>query len=1134
MFISVVLFSIGCSRGGGGEGEGGFGSTQILNGVGSSISGKVYDNGVVASILAKINSQTVAGNPLSGAEVYLEEVPGNRVQSGADGSFTLVDVPSQKSLHVIVKYVFGGSTIFRARSEPILFSGTDIRREVSIGVKKADQTLNFILKDSGGNTLPNGTITIWGETFQADSQGKIIVSMPTGSAEATFAATGFQGQSQAINFSPNSPTDMELGLGPLGSVNRSPLISMSVNASPTVTPNAPLKFSAQGFDPDGDLLTYSWTATLGTLASASTDGTAMTWTAPNYDSIATVTVSVSDGKGGRSAASMRVTIGSTGPNRQPVIAIVASTTNAIFGQIVTLAASGTDLDADSINYTWSADSGTLSSTTGTLVQWQAPVQPATATISLSGSDGRGGFGQASLQIFVARGTNNAPTVQIQTVTTKAYPGQVLSMTAIATDSDGDVLSYVWSSDVGTIVSPTPDKASWTAPLVEGTAVVTCTVSDGFGGITANSKSIQVVNSPPIIELISTAASALPSQTLKLTASGTGQFEEALTYSWSTTGGALSSSTGLDVFWTAPGADGVATVSVLADGGGGRLATASRTFFVGNNQSPTANVLASTTLGVSGLDIPIACIASDPNGDFLTYSWTATGGSFLNANQAVTSWVAGTGPATFTLSCNVSDGRGGSVTAGITIGVLPGKNLAIGEVAHFPVNSETTIYLGTPAGNESFGVLFYPLKTTAGNYRFDVNGGGALLPDIQASPQDSLESRIAEAQSKIDEKMRNREAVLGNQIRSSIQYSIMDKIRPAETVPGDTGAYRFVEVGSDTYTNHTFTLMVVGTYCKIFLDSTPATDLQGRTFTAAFTTQAMMNALGAEFDSKIFNFVQNNYGRTWDKNGDGKISIFLSPAVNAGTYGLMGFFNPEDFTDSGDSNKRDCFYLCVYDPGFFPTPEKYSQAVNSTLVHEFQHLVNFAEHTHFVAGTAEQSWLTEGLSVESEMRYTGSRVNLIDFYASAPENVSIANWEQQLANYGGEGLFARYLFEQVGTSTIKSLVQSNLSGVANIDNRLSSRGGFNGIFPDWAGTLFRWGKGLPPNATYDYILNVAVNLSAKTHTRYFGDLFSGNMKSTALRMIKYLPPGGFTQKITSLRVKDVDNGQMGVTIIRLNP
>ena len=58
-------------------------------------------------------------------------------------------------------------------------------------------------------------------------------------------------------------------------------------------------------------------------------------------------------------------------------------------------------------------------------------------------------------------------------------GQVVTLTAVATDSDGDELSYTWSVSAGQLSgNGTGNPIDWTAPETSGECSIRCDVSDG--------------------------------------------------------------------------------------------------------------------------------------------------------------------------------------------------------------------------------------------------------------------------------------------------------------------------------------------------------------------------------------------------------------------------------------------------------------------------------------------------------------------------------------------------------------------------------------------------------------------------------------------------------------------------------
>jgi glucose/arabinose dehydrogenase len=104
-----------------------------------------------------------------------------------------------------------------------------------------------------------------------------------------------------------------------------------------------------------------------------------------------------------------------------------------------------------------------------------------------------------------------------------------------------------------------------------------------------------------------------------------------------------------------------------DIGGGTIRRIEYT--AGANQPPVAVVQANPTSGDVGMTVSFdGSGSSDPNGDALTYEWDLDGdGAFDDSTAAKPTWTY-TAAGNYRVSLRVSDGRGGTATDAITIGV----------------------------------------------------------------------------------------------------------------------------------------------------------------------------------------------------------------------------------------------------------------------------------------------------------------------------------------------------------------------------------------------------------------------------------------------------------------------------------
>jgi outer membrane protein OmpA-like peptidoglycan-associated protein len=88
--------------------------------------------------------------------------------------------------------------------------------------------------------------------------------------------------------------------------------------------------------------------------------------------------------------------------------------------------------------------------------------------------------------------NRPPTVTARCEPCTVEVGRTSTVTADASDPDGDPLTYKWSAPTGKFANPTDRQTTWTAPNQEGPVQVTVAVSDGRGGTASDSVTIQVV------------------------------------------------------------------------------------------------------------------------------------------------------------------------------------------------------------------------------------------------------------------------------------------------------------------------------------------------------------------------------------------------------------------------------------------------------------------------------------------------------------------------------------------------------------------------------------------------------------------------------------------------------------------
>jgi outer membrane protein OmpA-like peptidoglycan-associated protein len=146
--------------------------------------------------------------------------------------------------------------------------------------------------------------------------------------------------------------------------------------------------------------------------------------------------------------------------------------------------------------------------------------------------------------------------------------------------------------------------------------------------------------------------------------------DPLTYSYTATGGSVQG-TGPDARWSSSGLSaGTYTVNAKVDDGKGGSASCAADIRVEENPNhpPTISCAPDRTPILPGERATITSTASDPDGDPLTYSYTASGGQIVGSGPQVQFDSTGLQPGSYNIKCSVSDGRGGNADASTNVDV----------------------------------------------------------------------------------------------------------------------------------------------------------------------------------------------------------------------------------------------------------------------------------------------------------------------------------------------------------------------------------------------------------------------------------------------------------------------------------
>ena len=292
-------------------------------------------------------------------------------------------------------------------------------------------------------------------------------------------------------------------------------------------------------------------------------------------------------------------------------------------------------------------------------------------------------------------------------------------------------------------------------------------------------------------------------------------------------------------------------------------------------------------------------------------------------------------------------------------------------------------------------------------------------------------------------------------------------------------------GTDACTNaqtHTARVAAVSNSAIVAVDSqAPANGF----------TDADYVSFAATFDTLIFALDTTAFGAPGDIDGNGRVLIFFTQAVNQltppGANGFIGgfFFSRDLFTtaECATSNVGEMFYVPVVDTaslynGFFKSKSALQTQLYGTLAHEFQHLINASRRlAQAPPANFEEVWLNEGMShIAEELLYfresgftpkSGLTLSMVrssqaqvdainnyqiqnllrlDDYLKAPSVNSPYAPNDSLATRGATYELLRYaLDESAGTNSsyLHALINTSNTGVVN----------FNAVFAGTFANIF---------------------------------------------------------------------------------
>ncbi|MBX2898329.1 MAG: tandem-95 repeat protein [Cyclobacteriaceae bacterium] len=595
-----------------------------------------------------------------------------------------------------------GATAFAETTLTVLPAGSNNPPVVNAGLDKTlflptnSVNLPGTASDTDGSITSVEWIKLSGPTATLTNQTTLTLSLSNLVAgQYTFKLTATDNQGAT------GSSTVHVTVFP-GNVNQAPIANAGANQT-IVLPTTTTSLSGSGFDPDGSIASYSWTQVSGPATSLSNINSPTLFVSGLAAGVFQFQLTVTDNLGASGSSVAQVTVVPNGANQPPIA-------NAGFDRVITLPVnsleiqgSGTDPDGSIAAYNWVKKSGPLAGTLAgqtTSKLTLSALVAGTYVFTLTVTDNQSLTNSDDVQVTVLPSSvNTNPVVNAGVDVIVRLPATSTALTAIATDADGSIATYLWTKVSGpaATLGATNTTALALTNLVLGTYVFRIEVADNLGATATDEVTVTVlppgVNQPPVVLAGAPKIISLPLNTTTLNGSASDPDGTIKTLLWTAQSGP-----------STPDLSGTATTTLLVQ----NLVAGTYTFRLTATDNENASAFSETTVEVKASHAPPQAFAGNDTTLFLPNNFLSLTGNGLPSEGVIVNyeWIQTDGPNTTLLGAypnislvdllpgiyvfrlTVTDNFGATGSDDRVVRVVEGKSNPIGAQVFFSPNGDT--------------------------------------------------------------------------------------------------------------------------------------------------------------------------------------------------------------------------------------------------------------------------------------------------------------------------------------------------------------------------------------------------------------------------------------------------------------